>query len=253
MSAKRSLYYAIGIVVVAVIIAIASITPATSGGAQIEPEKPKGKYTLEELRDAKKEMELKKAPKTCPELNLKYFKNDFPKVLTCEELIDIQKSAIEQERINRYRFPLKDYTYITSSYGMRCNVEGVYEGCDFHDGLDFGVYNEGDWTLFPVTSGEITYVYTEEQALNTPYSGCGNYVVIYYPALDVSTVYCHMSTLTAAVGDKADPDVSVGLVGTTGMSNGNHLHLMFVSGRDPYNRDNLIEPYEYLRELKVIS
>jgi murein DD-endopeptidase MepM/ murein hydrolase activator NlpD len=63
----------------------------------------------------------------------------------------------------------------------------------------------------------------------------GNYVVIQHGA-DIQTKYLHLHKRMVKVGDRVDQKEIIGTVGTTGLSNGPHLHYEFlVSGvhRDP--------------------
>jgi murein DD-endopeptidase MepM/ murein hydrolase activator NlpD len=41
---------------------------------------------------------------------------------------------------------------------------------------------------------------------------------------DLQTMYCHLSEIQVETGDKIDAGGTIGLVGTTGMSTGPHLH-----------------------------
>ena len=54
-------------------------------------------------------------------------------------------------------------------------------------------------------------------------SSYGNYVVISH-ANGESTLYAHMSKRLVSEGDKVTQGQTIGLVGTTGSSTGNHLH-----------------------------
>lgn len=55
-------------------------------------------------------------------------------------------------------------------------------------------------------------------------SACGNFVVVWMDA-HVRVLYCHLSELRVQSGASIEPGQVIGLVGSTGLSTGSHLHL----------------------------
>jgi murein DD-endopeptidase MepM/ murein hydrolase activator NlpD len=54
-------------------------------------------------------------------------------------------------------------------------------------------------------------------------SGCGNFVVVSVDA-HVRILYCHLSAFRVAPGASVEPGQVIGLVGSTGLSTGPHVH-----------------------------
>ena len=144
-----------------------------------------------------------------------------------EARLEEENRIKEENRINRIRIPMASDWYITSEWGNRCDVYNVYNGCLHHSGLDFG--NGPTWgqAFYPVAKGTVTAVYYGGAG---PWPGCGNYVAVYHEALDLTSMSCHMDEIWVSVGQYLDPDVALGTVGTSGMSNGIHLHLTIYPG-----------------------
>lgn len=57
-------------------------------------------------------------------------------------------------------------------------------------------------------------------------AGMGNYVIVYH-GNGLSSIYMHASALLCKTGDKVSAGQTIALVGTTGPSTGNHLHISF--------------------------
>ena len=122
----------------------------------------------------------------------------------------------------RMAYPFKPST-ISSGFGYR-NSPCI--GCSSnHKGLDFAV---GYGTKVPaVVAGTVT-----EVAYNYE---LGNYVSV-YAGHGLETVYAHLSSVSVSVGDKISLRKTIGKVGSTGLSSGNHLHLeikMYGEAVDP--------------------
>lgn len=102
--------------------------------------------------------------------------------------------------------------YITSPYGMRNHpVTGTPR---FHAGIDIGA--DGGTPIYAASAGEVIYVGWQ--------AGYGNTVMINHGS-GVGTLYGHMSSFGSfSVGDYVVPFDTIGYVGTTGVSTGNHLH-----------------------------
>ncbi len=103
----------------------------------------------------------------------------------------------------------------TSPFGTRRNYSGgVYEtNNSYHSGQDFGA-PEGVPVLTPA-AGVV--------ALAAPLQVRGNVVVIDH-GRGVFTGYWHLSEIKVVAGQQVNVGDVVGLVGTTGLSTGTHLH-----------------------------
>ena len=121
-------------------------------------------------------------------------------------------SAIERAYFLRilYRNPV-DKGRITSLYGWRSDpFTGARE---FHGGLDIGA-PEGT----PVHAAREGTV--EEVGTNDEY---GLFVVITHPG-GYQTLYGHLSSINATIGEEVSTGYILGAVGHTGRATGPHLH-----------------------------
>ena len=103
-------------------------------------------------------------------------------------------------------------TTITSLFGSRTHP--VTGRPNNHTGVDIAA--AGGTDIWAAKSGVVL--------TSTYKSSYGNYVVISH-ANGESTLYAHMSKRLVSEGDKVTQGQTIGLVGTTGSSTGNHLHL----------------------------
>lgn len=106
---------------------------------------------------------------------------------------------------------------VTSPFGWRVHpITGVWT---FHAGVDLG-YDYG--TPVPALFSGVV-----EMAGN--YSdGYGNQVLLYHPDSDCYTRYGHMSTVYVTQGQEVNAGDTIGLVGSTGVSTGPHLHVEYI-------------------------
>ena len=117
--------------------------------------------------------------------------------------------------------PLQSYVYISSYYGERWGR--------MHTGIDYAA--NGGTPIYAWKSGTITY-----RGWNGSY---GNFVEIDHGDGTVSR-YAHMSGYNCSLGDTVSAGETIGYVGTTGNSTGNHLHFEIkVNG-------NFVNPLNYL-------
>lgn len=110
-----------------------------------------------------------------------------------------------------YIWPCPSSTYITSRYGNR--IHPIFGTERFHSGIDIGA-NEGA-TVLAADGGTVTVA--------TYSSSYGNYVMIYHTN-GTYTLYAHMSSLAVSAGQTVTQGQTIGYVGSTGWSNGPHLH-----------------------------
>ena len=103
-------------------------------------------------------------------------------------------------------------TTITSRFGYRTHPILGYQ--KFHAGCDIGASSGS--TIWAADSGTV---------INSGYNsgGYGNYVVIAH-GNGYTTLYGHMSSRAVSEGDVVAKGQTIGYVGSTGLSNGPHLH-----------------------------
>lgn len=99
----------------------------------------------------------------------------------------------------------------SSNYGMRRHPILGYTR--MHAGMDFAAAYGSP--IYAVTDGVVTY--------SGRHGGHGKYVRIQH-AGGLATGYAHMSTISAAVGQRVRRGQVIGYVGSTGLSTGPHLH-----------------------------
>lgn len=100
---------------------------------------------------------------------------------------------------------------VTSGFGYR--IHPITGNRSFHTGVDLAA-PEGT----PIAAA---YGGTVQETGYT--SGRGNYILLSHSD-NLQTLYCHLSEIQVQQGDSVDAGGTIGLVGTTGMSTGPHLH-----------------------------
>lgn len=109
-----------------------------------------------------------------------------------------------------YLWPLSGYTSISSPFGYR---NCPFHGQELHGGCDIPA--PGGTPIRAAKSGVVV--------ISTYNSSYGNYVVIAHS--DGSrTMYAHQSQRAVSAGETVSQGQTIGYVGTTGSSTGNHLH-----------------------------
>lgn len=107
--------------------------------------------------------------------------------------------------------------YISSVFGWRI-LRGQR---DFHSGVDLAA--PAGTNIFAVKDGVCTV---------TPYHSSYGYYVTIDHGNGLKTRYAHMSAILVANGQEVKAGQVIGLVGTTGNSTGNHLHLEVIVNGD---------------------
>ena len=144
------------------------------------------------------------------------------------EIAQKQKQLEEQRRQNNitidsetsYLWPLPGYYRLSSLFGYR--IHPITGKAHSHTGIDIPA--PGNTPILACKSGQVV-----TSAYHYSY---GNYVVIDHGNGN-STLYAHMSSRAVSEGDMVSQGQTIGYVGTTGSSTGNHLHLEV---RDNYTR-----------------
>ena len=144
------------------------------------------------------------------------------------EIAQKQKQLEEQRRQNNitidsetnYMWPLPGYYRLSSLFGYR--IHPITGKAHSHTGIDIPA--PGNTPILACKSGQVV-----TSAYHYSY---GNYVVIDHGNGN-STLYAHMSSRAVSEGQMVTQGQTIGYVGTTGSSTGNHLHLEV---RDNYTR-----------------
>ena len=118
-----------------------------------------------------------------------------------------------------YSWPLPGHRNISSDYGMRMHpTKHVYK---MHTGIDISAPN--GTSICAADSGTVI--------LARYYGSYGKCVIVDH-GNNVVTLYAHMSSIGASVGQSVSRGQTIGRVGSTGASTGNHLHFeVRVGGR----------------------
>lgn len=120
------------------------------------------------------------------------------------------------------------FAYLSSPYGMRDHpISGTYT---MHNGVDLASYLYTP--IYASKSGKVT---TAELG-----GGWGNYVVINHGD-GFSTLYAHMIEYVVSSGEYVEQGEIIGYVGSTGNSNGPHLHFTI------YYDGATVNPMDYIR------
>lgn len=132
-------------------------------------------------------------------------------------------------------WPAPGFYYISSYYGARWGT--MHRGIDVGDaGIHGGAAVAAQSGTVIAVSNSCTHDYPKDYGC-----GCGgnygNYVLISHDGT-YSTRYAHLSSVSVSVGDYVSQGQTIGYIGSTGWSTGDHLHFeVYVNGvaQDPLN------------------
>ncbi|MDO5564827.1 MAG: peptidoglycan DD-metalloendopeptidase family protein [Eubacteriales bacterium] len=133
-----------------------------------------------------------------------------------DEIIKKIEQAIRQRNSSRvlvggFVWPCPSSTRITSTFGYRTSpTKGA---STYHKGIDIGAQTGSN--VIAAADGEVvisSYNYSS-----------GNYIMIDHGS-DIFTIYMHLSKKSVAEGVEVKQGDVIGLVGSTGISTGPHLH-----------------------------
>jgi len=125
-------------------------------------------------------------------------------------------------------WPAPSYSYISSEYGYR--VHPVYGTTKYHSGMDLAA--PGGSNILAAADGVVTLARWN--------GGYGNCLVIDH-GNGIATLYGHCQKLLVSSGQRVSKGQVIALVGTTGVSTGNHLHF------EVHNNGKVTDPWPYLR------
>lgn len=144
---------------------------------------------------------------------------------------DAELDWITRQEINGdlFKKPLKARYWLSSSYGWRDSPFNPGTR-SFHGGIDMAVAQ--GTPIYPSMDGKVTTA-----GYNATY---GNYVIVTHHS-GYKTLYGHMSKITCKKGNMVYAgSTQIGLVGSTGLSTGPHLHFTV------YKNGNTINPMSVL-------
>ena len=126
------------------------------------------------------------------------------------------------------RTPLR-YAHVTSGFGNRNHPMLGYQAA--HLGVDYGA--PSGTPVWAVGDGVVS-----QAGWN---GGCGNSVTIRHRN-GLQTLYCHLSQVLVSAGKGVSQKAVIGLVGSTGLSTGPHLHYAVLRGGGYINPAGLKVP-----------
>lgn len=116
-----------------------------------------------------------------------------------------------------FEWPLKN-PILTATFGE-------HRGDHFHGGVDLG---GGEQSVFPISGGELVFMYEEDASMASLPAGLGNFLVLQHQG-GIRSVYAHLkSGSMGEVGKSVQPGTPIGVVGESGYSAGKHLHLSVI-------------------------
>ena len=135
---------------------------------------------------------------------------DEDKIITALSSINTEDDIIQKVKNSKIKFVVPVKGTVSSSFGAR---EEIFEGIGtFHTGVD--IASDKGIEVISSTEGIVTV------ATYNKYNG--NYIEITNGK--IITKYCHMDKLLVKEGKKVKLGEKIGLVGSTGLSTGPHLH-----------------------------
>lgn len=111
-----------------------------------------------------------------------------------------------------------------------------------HNGID--IAESGTHNVFAVADGTVTRSYT-----STSYGEC-IFILHNIGGQTWETVYAHLRSGSRKVreGQKVSKGQTIGIMGNTGHSTGQHLHFELHKGRWNINKSNAVDPLKYLEK-----
>lgn len=141
--------------------------------------------------------------------------------------ISIMDTDIEEIKSKNINIVLPVNGVVTSRYGVR---DEVFSGVDpYHTGID--IANKSGTEVLSATKGSVTKV-----EYNNKYYG--NFVEI--TENGVVFKYAHLSSISVKKGIKINQKDKIGLMGSTGMSTGPHLHFEIKINNRSVNPEGLL-------------
>ncbi len=145
------------------------------------------------------------------------------------ETIKVLQSANTQYIGGAMCWPSQASTRITSPFGWR--YLSLLGGRNYHTGVDIGA--AGGTNILAANSGKV---------IKAGWNNSYGYMVMVDHGGGVVTLYAHSSKLLVRTGDVVARGQAIALIGSTGMSTGNHLHFEVRINGKYQNPLNYISP-----------
>lgn len=139
-----------------------------------------------------------------------------------------QLPGTDVDHANRFSMPLRAWSEVTDRYGAKNRGAGL-----IHGGIDLAL--EGD------LSRSAVYSACKGTVIESSYNGTYGYHVFVDCGDSWSTLYGHMSEIRVTEGQAVDPDVVLGISGSTGFSTGEHLHFEIRWKDTPVNPEDYLD------------
>lgn len=123
-----------------------------------------------------------------------------------------------------FAWPVPGFFSVWSSYGYRTFDNSFHKGIDISGGGIAGaaIVAAADGVVASAVTG-CTHNYSKNGSCGCG-GGYGNYVTIVHSDGTYSTLYAHCQSVAVSAGQSVSKGQTIGYVGTTGYSTGNHLH-----------------------------
>lgn len=196
----------------------------------------------EELQEMKSELETEKADLDSKKAELDSQMSELDSLkgeLEAKEDELEEEAAALTDKIQSMTDPDKEYVggtwvwpapasrYITSPFGWR--IHPVYGVWKYHSGIDIGA--SYGTNVLAANSGTVI--------LSQNYGGYGECVIIDHGG-GLTTLYGHLSVRNVSVGQTVTSGDVIGLVGSTGISSGPHLHF------EVRENGQVVDPFNYV-------
>ncbi|MBQ4427213.1 MAG: peptidoglycan DD-metalloendopeptidase family protein [Oscillospiraceae bacterium] len=155
-----------------------------------------------------------------------------------KDIIEMEEELKKLEMVKGtgvFMWPAQYKGRITSKFGWR--IHPVLGTSKYHSGIDIGGQGYGA-EIYAADSGTVV-----TSAKSDTY---GNYVVINH-GNGYTTLYAHMQSRNVKTGDKVTKGDVIGWVGSTGLSNGPHLHF------EIWDNGTRIDPAKFYSNLEYAS
>lgn len=164
--------------------------------------------------------------KTLENLEIQLMKDKMEFQLVNQQLLSVGQTAeLPYLGDGSYVWPVDGYFNVSQYYNVG------------HKGIDINTLGAHP-NVFAVQAGIVTKVMDEGD-------GFGNKVVVYHGE-NTYTLYAHLNTMKAKVGQYIEEGTPIGTVGNTGNSDGDHLHIQLTFSGDVEN--NTVDSWGYLKQ-----